>query len=80
MPINNPASSSGGTASIQQVDTDPGVPTAEDAWVLRTVAGSHADGELMGILGLTYTGDVGSSTYQLSYRTLQSTTVRVSLT
>jgi hypothetical protein len=70
----------GGAATIQQLDADPGAPAAEDAWVLRTVAGSHADGEGMGVLGLTYTGDVGSSSYQFSYRTAQATTIRVTMT
>ena len=81
MPIFNPSSGSGGTATIPQVSTDPASPAAEDAWVLKTTAGGITDGTPIGLmLALTYQGNTGSTTYQFSYRTQESTTIRVSMT
>ena len=53
---------------------------AGDVWVKRTVALDGDTGVPRGLLlALTYTGD-GISTYQLSYRTVENTTIRVDLT
>jgi len=71
----------GGTASISQVDSDPASPSAEDAWVLHTTTGQDGTaGEPRGLLlALTYTGTVGGHTYQFSYYTKEGTIVRVTL-
>lgn len=68
--------------TIPQVNSDPSAPVAEDAWVLKTTSGGSASaGDAMGLLlALTYSGGGGATTYQLSYRTKENTTVRVSLT
>lgn len=81
MPIFNPSTGGGGGTTISQVSTDPVSPAAEDAWVLKTTAGAITDGVPIGLmLALTYQGNTGSSTYQFSFRTLESTTIRVSMT
>lgn len=61
--------------TIQEYDADPTSPTAETAWVLKAGGAGTPIGLL---LSLTYDGS--APTYQLSYRTLESTTVRVPLT
>lgn len=71
-------------SSIPQLDTDPLSPNPEDAWVLRTGGAVSGGGTIKGWIGLGSTpilsvGSGGSSTYQLSYRTQQGTTVRASL-
>lgn len=67
--------------AIPQLDADPASPKAEDAWVLKTSTGGGAEGEPIGLLlALTYSGSADASTYTLSYRTKESTTVRVALT
>lgn len=69
-----------GAVAIPQYNTDPVAPAAEDAWVLRTETGGIDDGVPIGLLlGLTYTGNTGSSSYQLSYRTQEATTIRVAM-
>jgi len=81
------SSSGGGTVigggTIPQYDADPGSPNAEDAWVLHSTSGGAGGGELKFIAGLmtpiTSVGAV-SHTYQLSYRTQEGTTKRVTLT
>ncbi|MEK7106551.1 MAG: hypothetical protein AAB895_04335 [Patescibacteria group bacterium] len=75
------ASTASGAVSIPEVDTDPVSPAAEDAWVLRTGGGTDGTvGEPRGmLLALTYSGDITAGTYQFSYRTAASTTVRVTL-
>lgn len=50
----------GGGTTIPIVTSDPGAPTDGELWLLRETVGAHADGEAMGMLGMTYTGDVGS--------------------
>lgn len=82
MPIYNPSpASGGGSATIQELTSDPVSPSAEEAWVLRTTTGAIDDGVPIGmLLALTYTGNSGSSTYQLSYYTTEGTTIRVALT
>jgi hypothetical protein len=49
----------GGGASIPLLTSDPVAPADGELWLLRLTSGGHADGEAMGPLGLTYTGDVG---------------------
>lgn len=75
--------SSSSSTSIPQVDTDPASPSAEDAWVLKTTTGGAGGGVLQffGGLGQPITS-VGapSTTYQFSYRTVEGTTKRVTLT
>lgn len=49
----------GGGTSIPIVTSDPTLPH-EGLWLLRETIGAHADGEAMGALGMTYTGDAGA--------------------
>lgn len=69
-------SSSGGGSSgplqIPEYISDPISPSSQDVWVLRTPLIGTPIGLL---LALTYTTDQ----YQLSYRTLENTTVRTNL-
>jgi hypothetical protein len=70
----------GGSNTIQELYADPVSPSPEEVWVLATAAGAITDGHPIGLLlALTYTGNTGSISYRLSYRTLEGTTVRVSL-
>lgn len=76
-----PASGGGGAATITELDADPGSPTSQQAWVLHSTAGGIADGIPIGmLLALTYTGNSGSSSYQLSYQTIEGAIVRTALT
>lgn len=50
----------GAGITIPIVTSDPVSPTDGELWLLRETAGGHADGEGMGPLGLTYTGDTGT--------------------
>ena len=72
----------GGDFAIPQLDADPVAPDPESAWVLKTVSGSGGGGQLQVLFGLgmplTEPGAT-TVTYQLSYRTLENTTVRVTL-
>ena len=61
---------------IPQVSGDPSSPSPEDAWIKKTGGGG---GEAYGIL-LTLTQPGSAVSYELSYRTLENTTIRVSLT
>jgi len=65
------------TAAIPQYYSDPVAPAPEETWVLAIQFG--ASGHAMGVLGLTYTGDLFAFNYTLSYRTLEGTTVRTVL-
>lgn len=68
---------SGGPATIQELYSDPVTPSPQDTWVLAVeFAGA---GDAMGIMGLTYSGDLAGFTYKLSYRTIEGTTVRTDL-
>lgn len=72
--------SSGGTASIPEYSTDPGSPSAQDAWVLKTTTGGGSAGAPLGLLlALTDAGASGSSTYQFSYYTNEGTIIRTTL-
>lgn len=67
---------------IPQYDSDPASPQAQDAWVLRTVSGGAGGGKLQLLFGLGFpvtTTGAQTSTYQLSYRTIEGTTKRVTL-
>jgi hypothetical protein len=66
-------SSGGGSVSIPELYTDPVSPTPQSAWVLATDQG--ALGTPIGLL-LSLTHAVSIFTYQLSYRTLEGTTIR----
>lgn len=67
--------------SIPELTSDPTSPTAQSAWVLKTAGGGGAGvGEAYGLLlSLTQPGSGAGTTYQLSYRTLESTTIRVTM-
>lgn len=69
-------------SKIRQYDTDP-APKIENAWVLRSVgAGGTTVGMPMGLLlALTYaeTSAGAATTYRFSYRTKESTTLRVAI-
>lgn len=70
------SSGAGSSNSIQQLDADPVSPNPEEVWVRKNM--SISDGSPIGLLlALTY---VGTLSYDLSYRTLEGTTKRVSLT
>jgi hypothetical protein len=63
-------------AVIPELHTDPSPPVPQSTWVLATVL--EAAGSPMGLLlSLTYGVDI--DTYQLSYRTLEGTTIRTVL-
>lgn len=83
MSVHNPTGTGGGgggSNTIQELIADPLLPSPEEVWVLRTISGAIADGIPIGmLLALTYTGNVGSSTYQLSYQTIEGPIVRVTL-
>ena len=73
-------SGSSGTASIPQYSTDPASPAAQDAWVLKTSSGGSGGGKPYGLLAaITQPNTGGSSSYQFSYRTIEGTTKRVTL-
>lgn len=40
---------------------DPASPAVDSMWLLRETTGAHADGEIMGALGMTYQGDTGTT-------------------
>lgn len=73
--------SSGG--GIPEYDTDPASPEAEDAWMLKTAGGGSGGGSIVAILGGGFMASSpnagGGTVYQLSYRTLENTTIRVTL-
>lgn len=61
------------TNYIPQLDADPASPSAEQVWVRK----SGNAGSPMGLLLSLTTNTI---TYQLSYRTIEGTTKRVSIT
>lgn len=67
--------------SIPQLDSDPSSPNSEDLWVLKSVTGGGAGvGEAYGLLlTLTQPGAGAATSYELSFRTLEGTTVRTAL-
>lgn len=69
-----------GTAVIPELTSDPIFPTPEEAWVLKT--GGIVSGKMQTSVG-PYSLLLGKSstpvTYQFSYRTLESTTIRTTL-
>lgn len=82
--ITGSSSSSGSaTAGIPQYDNDPVSPNPEDAWMLKTSGGGSGGGAVKAIMGGGFIASTpntgGSTTYQLSYRTLENTTIRVTL-
>ena len=74
---------------IPQYNSDPVSPNLQSAWVLKTGGGGGTvtgGGKLFGILGLsTYLITAGVSsggtlaTYKFSYRTLEGTTKRITI-
>ena len=71
---------SSGPVVVPEYDTDPVSPDQQTAWILKSITGGAGAGEAVGLLlALTYAGDGAVPTYQLSYRTIEDTTVRVSL-
>lgn len=65
---------------IRQVDADPTNPKSQDAWVLKTGSGGTGGGTPVGLLLALTTPDVGGTTsYQFSYRTIEGTTIRTTL-
>lgn len=64
--------------TIPEYSSDPVPLNFNDTWVLAT--GTLLGGDAMGVLGLTYSGDLGSATYLLSYYTDEGTIVRTPLT
>ena len=76
----------GSGVSIPEYTSDPVSPANQSAWVLKQGGGTvTGGGKLNGILGMaTYlvspgTAGGGALTYQLSYRTLEGTTKRVTI-
>lgn len=68
---------------IKQYNTDPTSPKAETAWVLKTSgAAVSTSGSPIGLLlVLTYANTQAGTadTYQLSYRTKEATTKRITI-
>lgn len=64
-------------SQVPELTSDPSNPAPGDIWVLRTISGSAPDGQPYGML-VTLT-QPGASTYQLCYRTLEGTTIRVTM-
>lgn len=48
-----------GTFMPEILTADPASPAVDSMWLLRETSAGHADGEAMGPLGMTYTGDTG---------------------
>lgn len=69
-------------SAIPQLNADPSSPNPEDAWVLKTGGGSGG-GTIKAFLGggapLPTVNGGGSPTYQFSFRTIEGTTKRVTL-
>jgi len=64
-------------SSIPQLDNDPASPAVGDAWVWRDTGGGA--GSPYGLLlSLTKPGTVGTN-YRFSYRTIEGTTIRVTM-
>ena len=61
---------------IPEYDTDPATPVSQNAWVLRTHTPGTGGSPIGLLLPLT---TPGAFTFQLSYRTVNNTTVRVAL-
>ncbi len=53
--------STGGGSDIPVVTSDPATPTDGQLWSLRATTGAIADGTAMGALGMTYSGNTGST-------------------
>lgn len=75
--------SNNATVTIPQYNSDPASPIDEEVWVLKSGGGGSGGGEIKAFLGLSFpylsTGGGGPTTYQLSYRTKEGTTVRTTL-
>lgn len=71
-----------GISKIQQFDSDPSSPIAEQAWVKKYVSGVIPAALVHTVLqyGLTLAENTYLYGYDLSYRTEEGTTVRVTLT
>lgn len=67
-----------GNVVIPELFSDPTSPEHGETWVL--VTGTLLGGEAMGVLGLTYSGDLSTPAYRLSYYTNEGTIVRTPLT
>lgn len=65
-------------AFIPELYADPASPDPEEVWVLMTTLGGQISHSLAP-LGMLLTSTAAVITYQLSYRTLEGTTVRVTL-
>jgi hypothetical protein len=84
--IENP-STGGGNGYIPELTSDPISPQAETAWILRQGAGASVTGggTIRAFLGLGFpyltvgSGGASTYTYQFSYRTLEATTKRVTI-
>ena len=69
-----------GGVTIPQLSADPASPTAESAWVLKSSSGGSGGGKPIGLLlALTETSSTSTLTYRFSYRTLEGTTKRVTI-
>lgn len=66
--------------TIPQLSADPASPATQTAWILKTGVGAAGGGKPIGLLlSLTTTGAGASLTYRFSYRTLEGTTKRVTI-
>ena len=64
--------------SIPQYDSDPSSPNQEDVWVRKSTTGT-VDAQ-PGLLPIMLSPNAaGTTTYELSYRTKEDTTVRVEI-
>lgn len=50
-----------GFGNIPLLTSDPASPADGELWLLRETSGGHADGEIMGMMAMTYTSDPGTA-------------------
>lgn len=80
----SPGANTSLTTNIPQYSSDPVAPATQSAWVLKSGGGITGGGTLQWFYGLSLavvnTGSSGGSlTYQFSYRTLENTTKRATI-
>jgi hypothetical protein len=81
MTVYNPSPSGGGSSSIPELSSDPVAPTQESAWVLKSsTGGTRRFNTSLLPLGLVLANSGGSTSYQLSYFTKESSIKRITLT
>lgn len=71
------------TFFVPELSVDPASPNAQDMWVLKQGGGGVGGGKLRAFFGLGWpyltVGSGGATTYKLSYRTQEGTTIRATM-